>query len=106
MWAFIHFNQITKLSFFLIRETTQETPNVPLMKPIKTFHQSLTQGFDTQADELNYQSNIMRINYTACLSDMKSRQFIYFLNINSAFKALQTINICYPYGGGPVGGRG
>lgn len=62
----------------MIRETTQETPNVPLMKPIKTFHQSLTQGFDTQADALNYQSDIMRINYSAYLSDLKRAGFFFF----------------------------
>lgn len=51
------------------------------MKPIKTFHQSLTQGFDTQADELNYQSDIMRINYSACLSDLKRAGNLFFFKI-------------------------
>lgn len=70
MWAFIHFNQIRKVKLFLIGETTQETPNVPLMKPIKTFHQSLRQGFDTEDHELNYQSDTLKINYV-CVSNPK-----------------------------------
>lgn len=68
MWAFIHFNQIRKVKLFLIGETTQETPNVPLMKPIKTFHQSLRQGFDTEDRELNYRSDTLKINYV-CVSN-------------------------------------
>lgn len=63
MWAFIHFNQISKVKLFLIAETTQETPNVPLMKPIKTFHQSVRQGFDMEDHDLNYRSNSLKINY-------------------------------------------
>lgn len=43
-----------KFSLF-IRKTTQEISNVSLMKPIKTFHQSLRRGFDTETDELNYE---------------------------------------------------
>lgn len=70
MWAFIYFNEIKKFSFWIC-ETTQETKNVPLMKPIKTFHQSLRRGFDRETDELNYESDIVRVNYSVCVSDLK-----------------------------------
>lgn len=53
----------------LICETTQETLNVSLMKPIKTFHQSIKRGFDTENDELNYELDIVGINYSACVSN-------------------------------------
>lgn len=93
MWAFIHFNQIRKVKLFIIGETTQETPNVPLMKPIKTFHQSLRQGFDTEDRELNYRSDSLKIN-CACVSNPNSGQAIFDLNhrnnlrnIESALKA-------------------
>lgn len=41
------------------------------MKPIKTFHQSLRRGFDRETDELNYESDIVRENYSVCVSDLK-----------------------------------
>lgn len=49
----------------MILETTRETPNVSLMKPIKTFHQSLKTGFDIEANELNYELDIVWVNYSA-----------------------------------------
>lgn len=55
---------------FLIWQTTQETLNVPLMKAIKTFHQSLKRGFDTETDELNYEFDIVRVDYSICVSDL------------------------------------
>lgn len=78
MWAFIHFNQIKKFRF-LIWETTQETPNVSLMKPIKTF---LKRGFDFESDELD----IVRVYYSACVSDLKRAGNLFFFNINSALR--------------------
>lgn len=37
------------------------------MKPIKTFHQSLKTGFDIEANELNYELDIVWVNYSAAL---------------------------------------
>lgn len=56
----------------MIWETTQETPNVSLMKPIKTF---LKRGFDFESDELD----IVRVNYSACVSDLKRAGNLFFL---------------------------
>lgn len=55
---------------FLIWETAQETVNGSLMKPIKTFHQSLKRGFDTETDELKYESDIVRADYSVSVSDL------------------------------------
>lgn len=94
-----------KFSFF-IWETTRETSNVSLMKPIKTFHQSLTRGFDTKKDELNYELDIVRVNNSACLSDLKRARNLFFA-ASWTWRTKQTINICHhPYGGDPLGGRG
>lgn len=76
MWAFIHFDQIKKFSI-LIWETTQETPNVSLMRPIKTSHQSLQRGLDTETDELD----IVRGNYSTCVSDLKSTGSLFVIEI-------------------------
>lgn len=51
---------------FLVWETTQETLNVSVMRPIKTFHQSLRIGFDTDTTESNYELDIVRLIKGSC----------------------------------------
>lgn len=75
MWAFIY---LTSLTFWLEKKKkTQERPKVSVMKPIKTFHQSLKRGFDIKTVALNcavYGS----LNYSSCVFDIKRALFVYF----------------------------
>lgn len=49
-----------------------------LMRPIKTSHQSLQRGLDTETDELD----IVRGNYSTCVSDLKSRGSLFVIEIH------------------------
>lgn len=51
-----------------------------VIKPIKTFHQSLKSGFDTERDDLNYELDIVRVNYSACASDLKRARYLFLLS--------------------------
>ena len=52
-----------------------------VMKAIKTFHQSLKRGFDTETAELNTELDIVRINYSACVFDLKRACNLFLLAI-------------------------
>lgn len=52
------------------------------MKPIKTFHQNLNRCFDTETAELNYVSDNVRLNYSACLSYLKGALILIHCQMN------------------------